>query len=215
VGGAVVHPGSVPKAAVFRLSLYLRELSELQKKGTEMISSSRLANTLGFTAAQVRKDLAYFGQFGHPGVGYHVQELMTDLRRILGTDRTWDVVLIGCGNLGRALVAHKRFRRQGFQIVGALDCAPHKIGRTIGELTIQPMSELAETVARTGSRIALVCVPTDQAQEVTDQAVAAGIRGILNFASASITTPAHVVENSVDLAISLEQLAFQLRSMGC
>lgn len=211
-GEVMAHSGSIPKAAVFRLSLYLRELFVLHKKGIETVSSSKLANFLGLTDAQVRKDLAYFGQFGHPGVGYHVEELIGELKRILGTDRMWDVVLIGCGNLGRALAAYKGFRRQGFQIVAAFDAASGKTGRSIGQLTVQPMSELSETVSRTGSRIAVICVPSGEAQKVADQAVAAGIRGILNFAPVSISTPAHVVESSVDLAIRLEQLSFQLRS---
>jgi len=209
----VAHTGPIPKAAVFRLSLYLRELSELRGEGVETISSSKLGNILDLTDAQVRKDLAYFGQFGYPGVGYRVDELIGELKRILGTDRIWDVVLIGCGNLGRALAAYKGFRRQGFQIVGAFDSDPKKVGRTVGELTVQPMGELPETVARTGSRIAVICVPPDQAQAVADQAAAAGIRGILNFAPTSITTSAHVVQDSVDLAIRLEQLSFRLRSL--
>jgi redox-sensing transcriptional repressor len=207
------HTGPIPKAAVFRLSLYLRELSGLHEKGVDTVSSLKLGNLLGLTDAQVRKDLAYFGQFGYPWLGYHVEELIGELKRILGTDRMWDVVLIGCGNLGRALAAYKGFHRQGFRVVAAFDADPVKAGHSIGELAVRPMSELAPTVARTGSRIAIICVPSDQAQEVADRAVSAGIRGILNFASTSISTPAHVVENSVDLAIRLEQLSFQLRSM--
>lgn len=206
------HSGAIPKAAVFRLSLYLRELSELREKGTETVSSSKLADILGLTDAQVRKDLAYFGQFGYPGVGYRVGELIGELKHILGTDRTWGVVLIGCGNLGRALIAYKGFRSQGFQIMGAFDSDARKVGRSAGELTIQPMSELSDTVARTGTRIAVITVPADQAQRAADQAVAAGIRGILNFAPTSITIPARVVQNAVDLAIRLEQLSFQLHS---
>ena len=208
------HAGAIPKAAVFRLSLYLREASDLQEKGVKTVSSSRMAHLLGFTDAQVRKDLAYFGQFGHPGVGYHVDDLIREIKRIFGTDRMWDVVLIGCGNLGRALAAYTGFRRQGFQIVGIFDASPEKVGTRIGELAVQPMSELAGTVASTGSRIAIISVPPDQAQKVADEAVAAGIRGLLNFAPTSITVPPHVVENSVDLAIRLEQLSFQLRSMS-
>ena len=210
----MAHTGQIPKAAIYRLSLYLRQVAELSEKGTKTISSSKLANLLGLTDAQVRKDLAYFGQFGHPGVGYHVAELIRELKRILGTDRMWDVVLIGCGNLGRALAAYAGFARQGFQIVGVFDSAREKVGGLIGDHAIQPMSELASTVARTGSRIAIMCVPPDQAQKVAEEAVAAGIRGLLNFAPTSITVPAHVVENSVDLAIRLEQLSFQLRTMS-
>jgi len=210
-GDVMTDIGSIPKAAVFRLSLYLRELVKFQKTGVKTLSSAGLAAALGFTDVRVRKDLAYFGQFGYPGVGYKVDELIGELKHILGTDRTWDVVLIGCGNLGSALVAYKGFRTQGFNIVGAFDADAKKAGKALGELTIQPMTKLAETVARTGARIAMISVPADQAQAVADQAAGAGVRGILNFAPTTITTPAHVVENSVDLAIRLEQLTFQLR----
>jgi len=200
-------------AAVFRLSLYLRELTEFQKAGVKTVSSLRLSTGLGLTDVRVRKDLAYFGQFGYPGVGYRVDELITELKRILGTDRVWDVVLIGCGNLGSALAAYKGFRRQGFRIVGVFDIDPKKVGRRVGELTIQPMEELSKTTARTGARVGIISVPADQAQKVADQLVAAGIRGILNFACTALATPANVVENSVNLAIRLEQLTFQLRSL--
>ena len=205
---------AIPKAAVFRLSLYLREATELEAKEVKTISSSRLAALLGFTDAQVRKDLAYFGQFGRPGVGYNVTDLIRELKRILGTDRMWDVVLVGAGNLGRALAAYQGFQRQGFRIVGVFDVSPDKVGARVGELTVQPMTELTGVVARTGSRIAILCVPPGQAQKVADQAVAAGVRGLLNFAPTSIVVPPHVVENSVDLAIRLEQLTFQLHTMS-
>ena len=204
------RPNAIPKATVFRLSLYLRELTELGEKEVKTVSSQKLAKGLGLTDAQVRKDLAYFGQFGYPGVGYHVDELAAELKRILGTNHMWDVVLIGCGNLGTALAAYKGFDRQGFRIVGAFDSSPEKIGRKVGDLTVQSMDELAGTVSRTGSRIAILCVPNASAQTVVDRAAAVGIRGILNFASTSITLPTGVVQNSVDLAIRLEQLTFQL-----
>jgi redox-sensing transcriptional repressor len=190
----------------------LRELIALKEKGVETTSSSRMAQLLGVTDAQVRKDLAYFGQFGHPGVGYPVEKLISQLKRILGTDRLWDVVLIGCGNLGRALAAYKGFRPQGFNIVALFDVAADLIGQHIGEMTVQPMQELAETVARREARIAILCVPADQAQSVADAATSAGIRGILNFAATLISTPEGVVQNSVDLAIRLEQLSFQLNA---
>ena len=138
------QPHSIPKAAVFRLSLYLREATELQQKGVKTVSSSKLAALLGFTDAQVRKDLAYFGQFGHPGVGYHVADRIREIKKILGTDRMWDVVLIGAGNLGRALAAYQGFQRQGFRIVGVFDAAADKAGTRVGELTVQPMSALGE-----------------------------------------------------------------------
>ena len=205
---------SIPKATVGRLSLYLREVTDLAKKGVKTVSSSRLAMRLGFTDAQVRKDLAYFGQFGRPGIGYATGDLVRELKRILGTDRVWDVVLVGAGNLGRALAAYQGFLRQGFRIAGVFDAAPEKVGERVGSLTVQPMGELAATVVRTGSRIAILCVPPDQVQKVADLAVSAGVRAFLNFAGASVSIPPTCVENSVDLSVRLEQLSFQLRQMS-
>ena len=207
------HGGSgTPEATVFRLSLYLRELSELNEKGVKTVSSRRLAEMLRLTDAQVRKDLAYFGQFGVPGTGYRVEDLIGQLKRILGTDRMWNVAIIGCGNLGRALASYRGFRRQGFEIVAAFDADPRKVGSRIGDLAIRPVQEFPFAVVKQGIHIAILCVPSDQAQAVADQAVAAGIRGILNFAPTSLNVPKNVVENSVDLALRLEQLTFELRT---
>ena len=205
--------GSIPKAAILRLSLYLRELSELSRKDQTTISSRKLADMLGLTDAQVRKDLAYFGQFGYPGVGYRVDELMQELRHILGTDRMWEVVVIGCGNLGRALASYGRFREQGFNVVGLFDADPGKVDTQVAELTVQPMSELGRIVGERNVHIAVICVPPEHAQSVADEVVAAGIKGILNFAPTSIDVPPHVVKIGVDLAIRLEQLSFRLREM--
>ena len=190
------------------MSLYLREASELHHKGIKTVSSSKLADLLGLSDAQVRKDFTYFGQFGHRGVGYHVGVLIRELKRILGTDRMWDVVLIGCGNLGRALVSYTGFKRQGFQIVGVFDTAGAKIGTRVGDLTVQPMSDLS--LDGRAHRLAHRdhCVPPRPAQKVADQLVAVGIRGILNFAAVSIVVPSNVVEmSSVDLAVRLENSA--------
>src|ERR1700722_1851189 len=137
---------SVPKAVVSRLSLYLRELQHLVRDGHETTSSSQLGNLLGFSDAQVRKDLAYFGHFGHPGIGYRAPELIAAIRRILGTDRDWPVVIVGTGNLGRALLGYKGFHNQGFRIVAAFDVDSGKIGTSIDGVRIFHLDDLAKVV---------------------------------------------------------------------
>lgn len=202
------RPESVPDPAVKRLSLYLRQLEGFQKKGDRTISSKQLGESLNLTDAQVRKDLAYFGQFGHPGIGYRVEELIAQVRRILGTDKVWNVVLIGAGNLGRALSAYRGFNAKGFRLVAVFDNDAAKVGRKLGPFQIQPLSELQATVQKHGVRLAVMAVPADNAQSVADQLVDAGVRGLLNFAPVSLSVPPNVAMNSVDLAVQLEQLSF-------
>src|SRR5439155_6320983 len=206
----------VPNPAVRRLSLYLRQLESFKKKDRRTISSKQLGESLGLTDAQVRKDFAYFGQFGHPGIGYRVDDLIGQVKRILGTDKIWNVLLVGAGNLGRALLAYRGFEQKGFRMVAVFDADPSKLGKKVGEFAIQPMSELKATVSTQSIRLAIIAVPADNAQEVADQLVAAGVRGLLNFAPVSITVPGEVALNAVDLAVQLEQLSFQvsLSSIG-
>lgn len=200
--------GSVPKAVVSRLSLYLRELQQLSRADQETTSSTQLGKLLGFTDAQVRKDLATFGQFGCPGVGYRCQELTAAIRRILGTTESWPVALLGVGNLGRALLGYRGFVRQGFRLVTAFDKAPSLVGQKIGEIPIYPITDLAKQVTERKIKVVILAVPAIAAQEVADQAVAAGIDGILNFAPITLSLPEHVRSIGVDLAIEMEQLAF-------
>src|SRR5690554_6039755 len=141
-----LRPDMIPPPAVRRLSLYLRQLEEFQRQDRRTISSRQLGETLGVGDAQIRKDLAYFGQFGHPGIGYRVEELIAQLRRILGTDRQWNVLLVGAGNLGRALLAYKGFQNKGFRLVAMFDGDAAMVGRRHGGFTIQAMDQLAETV---------------------------------------------------------------------
>src|SRR6187551_2017843 len=148
------RPELIPNPAVKRLSLYLRQLERLKRKDRRTVSSKQLGESLGLTDAQVRKDLAYFGQFGHPGIGYRVDDLIQQLRRILGTDKTWNVLLVGAGNLGRALTAYKGFQSKGFQLVAVFDNDPAKHGRRIGPFTVQPMGEIAATVQRQNIKLA-------------------------------------------------------------
>lgn len=199
---------NVPMPAVRRLSLYLRQLESLQRRDIRTISSRQLGNSLGFTDAQVRRDLTYFGQFGQPGIGYSVDALIRHLRHILGTDRTWDVLLVGAGNLGRALASYKGFEKKGFRLRAVFDADPAKVGRKCGSLVIRPMSELRRTAQELGIRLAIVTVPADQAQTVADALAAAGIKGILNFAPAAVSVPPDMALEAVDLAVQIEQLSF-------
>ena len=200
--------GPVPKAVVSRLSLYLRELQHLVRDGHQRTSSNQLGRLLGFSDAQVRKDLAYFGHFGHPGIGYRCDDLIKAIRKILGTDRDWPVAMVGTGNLGRALLGYKGFSHQGFRIVAALDIDPHWIGATIEGVHVFHIDRLGEVASGHRIKLGMIAVPAPAAQAVADRLVSAGIEGIVNFAPVTITLPDSVRHVGVDLAIELEQLSF-------
>ena len=197
-----------------RLSLYLRRLEQLVAEGVGTVSSGQLGKDLGLTDAQVRRDLAYLGHWGHPGVGYHPEELIQVIRPILGLDRHWTVVVIGAGNLARALLRYRGFQQQGFRIAALFDADPGKIGQQIESLTIQPMEELDRTVKSTGAQLGIIAVPAEAAQTVANSLVAAGIRGILNFAPAVVRVPDFVSLVAVDLTVQLEQLTFLVQGAG-
>ncbi|MCC6422317.1 MAG: redox-sensing transcriptional repressor Rex [Phycisphaerales bacterium] len=204
------RPESVPNPAVRRLSLYLRQLEAFARKGRRTISSKQLGQSLGLTDAQVRKDLAYFGQFGHPGIGYRVDDLIAQVRRILGTDKIWNVLLVGAGNLGRALMSYKGFDAKGFRLVAVFDSDPSKVGKKQGPFVIESLNDLREVIDRHAIRLAMIAVPADAAQDIADRLVEAGIRGLLNFAPLSLKVPEEVALNAVDLAVQMEQLSFQV-----
>src|SRR5687767_1366255 len=161
--------GSVPKAVVTRLSLYLRELQHLVRDGRETTSSNQLGKLLGFTDAQVRKDLAYFGHFGHPGIGYRCDELISAIRRILGTDRTWTVTMVGVGNLGRALLRYRGFASQGFHVVAAFDRDDRVVGSTIEGIPVYAMEDIGAKVRQLRIQLGMITVPAPEAQRVADQ----------------------------------------------
>ena len=198
----------VPKPVVGRLSLYLREVQHLIRDGRETTNSNELGRLLGVTDAQVHKDLAYFGQFGHPGVGYRCQELVAAIKIIMGTNTSWNVALIGIGNLGRALLRYKGFHEQGFQIVAAFDVDDGVIGTKVEGVDVYHIQHLAKIVMQQSIRLVTIAVPSHAAQTVVDQIVEIGIEGILNFAPVTISVPSQVRVIGVDLAMELEQLAF-------
>ena len=190
--------------------MYLRYLEDLDTQGQQTASSDELAHLCGTTPAQVRKDLSFFGSFGKRGLGYPVHALTAHLREILGLEREWKVVIVGAGKIGAALANYRGFRQRGFRIVGVYDNDPSKIGKPWGEAIIRDMAELALDIQREEAPIAVLAIPSDDAQAVVDRLVGAGIRAILNFAPAQITVPPHVSLKSVNMAMELEGLSFAL-----
>jgi redox-sensing transcriptional repressor len=194
-----------------RLSVYLRCLNTLDAAGVKTISSKALAEQFQLNAAQIRKDLAYFGEFGVRGVGYYVKELKRHLRVILGLDRTVRVAIVGAGNLGLALADYPGFRQEGFAIVALFDTERHKIGRrSKAGVRILAVSEFRKAVARDRIDIAVVAVPAESAQSVVNMAVQTGVRAILNFSPGALKVPPGVKLKHVDLTVSLESLSFFL-----
>jgi redox-sensing transcriptional repressor len=198
----------IPRAAAHRLSLYLRHLDYIRERGETMISSRELGSALGFTAAQVRKDLGYFGQFGFPGIGYKIARLIPQIRHILGSDRMWKVALVGVGKLGGALLQYKGFEKQGYRIAALFDRDPRLVGRAHPQGEVMPMERLKEVIQRERIRLAIVSVPAPEAQKVADQLIAAGIEGIFNFAPTVLSVPEEIAYVSIDLAMQLEQLSY-------
>lgn len=199
---------------VRRLSVYGHTLEELELDGVAVVSSARLARLTGTNPAQVRKDLSYFGNFGKRGSGYRVGDLRERIRRILGIDRRWKVVLVGAGNLGSALFSYKEFERNGFQIVAILDADRRKVGTKWDGIPIQSIEQCEEVVRRSGADLAVLVTPADVAQGVLDRLVAAGIQGVLNFAPVKLEAPEHVELRNVNITIELEGLSFVLRNRG-
>jgi redox-sensing transcriptional repressor len=207
-GGSCGGEPRLSRASVARFSLYLRHLEQLRGSGTRTVSSSQLGEALGITDAQVRKDLLYLGNLGHPGVGYPTDDVITALRRKLGLDREWSAVVAGVGNLARALLRYRGFRQQGFRIVALFDADPNKVGQRVDDLEVYAPEQMPAVVAATGAELGILTVPAEAAQAVADALVAAGIRGVLNFAPVMLRLPPHVSLVAVDLTVQLEQLAF-------
>ena len=200
-----------PEPSVGRLSLYVRELGRLGAQEVGFIASRQLAQQLGLTDAQVRRDLSYFGQFGTSGRGYDVQRLHGRLTTILGVaGRTWHVALAGVGNLGSALLAYRGFRERGFLFKVAVDTDARIVGRSIQGLVVAPSDRLPELVRAHEIQIGVLAVPVEAAKAVCTQFVDSGVRAIVNFAPVHLDVPPSVWLRVVDLAIELETLAFHL-----
>lgn len=204
---------NIPDPSVRRLSAYLRQLERLAGEGASHVSSRQLAGFIKAGDAQVRRDLALFGQFGRRGVGYEVADLVNVLRTILGTrQRQWPVVVIGAGEIGHALLTHRGFEERGFDLVAAFDIDGKKIGRKIGGVEILPMEDLKIVVERLGVRLAVLAVPAEAADETAKLLCDVGIEGLLNFATTGLNVPEDVFVSEVDITAHLEQLSFRLTS---
>ncbi len=201
----------ISKPTSRRMSLYLRVLHSLLDQGKAAISSKELGDQTGVKDAQVRKDLACFGSLGRPGVGYRIRDLHDQLRQLLGMDQTWKTVLVGAGNIGRALLAYPRFRNEGFDFVAAFDHDKKEVGKRIAGLCVQSMGELKKTVKKKNVQMGLIAVPPDAAVAVAQSLIDAGILGILNFAPIRLDLPKGIAVVNVDFTDALEQLAFEIR----
>jgi len=195
-----------------RLSLYLRQLEIMLKEGRQRVSSSQLGEAIGVKDAQVRKDLATLGNLGQPGIGYDTADLTAAIRRMLGIDRDWRVALVGVGNLARALLGYRGFLERRFHVVALFDVATEKVGQPLNGIEVSPMSRMAEVLAETRAELGVLAVPVEAAQDVANRLVAAGIRGLLNFAPTVLRLPAHVRLVTVDLTVQLEQLAYLVQT---
>lgn len=207
-GGALSR--KISETTVRRLSLYLRILEEVERGGTDTISSEELAERAGTTAAQVRKDLSLFGSFGKRGLGYAVAQLAEGLREILGLDRGWRVALVGAGRIGSALFEYPGFRRRGFEIVAVLDADPDKLGTEWAGIPVRDTAELERVLRTEKIDIVILAVPAEAVPEVLNRVVAAGVKGILNFAPMQLRVPADVAVQDVNMVMELEALSFAL-----
>jgi redox-sensing transcriptional repressor len=203
--------GQVSELTTNRLSVYLRCLNALDDAGVQTISSQALAEQFHLNAAQIRKDLAYFGEFGVRGVGYYVRDLKRHLRKILGLDKKLRVAIIGAGNLGLALADYPGFKQEGFEIAALFDTISAKVGeQSRSGVPIYDIRDLKRTVKRDGISIAVLAVPAAAAPQVVELVVGAGIKAVLNFSPGTLQVPPGVKLKSVDLTVSLESLSFFL-----
>ena len=201
----------IPEPTTERLALYSRPLESLLKDGTVLVSSEKVAELCGVSPAQVRKDLAYFGEFGVRGVGYDVRDLLKEIRKILATDREWTLCIVGMGNLGSALVENENFRKRGYRFMAAFDSDPKKIGRKLPcGLTIESPNKIGEVVRAHHIEIGVITTPRTAAQRVADLLVDAGIKAILNFAPIQVRSQGSCPVENVDFSVKLESLAYQL-----
>lgn len=202
----------IPDIVIGRLPIYLRELSRMARDGDRLTTSSHeLAERLGISSAQIRKDLSHFGEFGKQGTGYHIQYLLERLNEILKLTQEWPVALVGVGFLGHALASYRGFESRGFHIAWLFDNDPAVIGERFGELVVQDVSELEVTVRAHGAQIAILAVPAAVAQETVDRLVSAGIKAVLSYAPISLTAPSGVHISYSDPVVQLQQMTYYLQ----
>ncbi len=200
----------IPDIIIGRLPVYLRALQRMADSGLKTTSSQELGEHVGISAAQIRKDISQFGEFGKQGTGYSIQFLLDKLREILKVDRIWDIALVGAGDIGHALVNYQGFKDRGFHIVMIFDNDKGKIGHKIGNFTVEDADKMIEKVKAASVKIAMLTVPASEAQNVTDKLVQAGVKAILNYAPINLNTPTHVKVQYIDPATHLQRMTYYL-----
>jgi redox-sensing transcriptional repressor len=200
----------VPNIVVGRLPLYLRTLQLMSQEGRRVTSSQELGEKLGISAAQIRKDLSQFGEFGKQGTGYNIDYLTDQLRKILCVNKVWDVAVVGIGDVGHALARYQGFSNRGFRVVLLFDNDPQKIGTEVGGFVIQDISGMVSRIKGSGVQVAMLSVPVDYAQQVTNQLVEAGVKAILNYAPINISVPPEVHVQYIDPVLHLQRMTYYL-----
>jgi redox-sensing transcriptional repressor len=205
-------PSSIPDIVIGRLPIYLRALTRLAEEGREVTSSHELGQLLGISSAQIRKDLSHFGGFGKQGTGYHIDYLIEQLRQVLKVNREWEVALVGAGDLGSAVAHYKGFQDRGFKIVAVFDASPEKVGKKLGNYTIQSMDDAARIIRERGIKMAMIAIPAQHAQQVADMLIEAGVRAILNYAPISLNVPDDVRVQYIDPVVHMQRMTYYLNS---
>jgi redox-sensing transcriptional repressor len=205
-----MNADKIPDIIIGRLPIYLRALQRMSERGMKTTSSQELGDYVGISAAQIRKDISQFGEFGKQGTGYSIPFLIDKLREILKVNRMWDVVVVGVGDMGHALARYAGFVNRGFRVAMIFDVDPTKVGQRVGEFTIEDASKLVDRVRAAKIRLAMVTVPAASAQEVADKLVQAGIKAILNYAPTVINVPNHVHVQHIDPSTHLQRMTYYL-----
>ncbi|MFN2185627.1 MAG: redox-sensing transcriptional repressor Rex [Anaerolineae bacterium] len=200
----------VPDIVIGRLPIYLRALTHLLEEGQQVTSSKEMAERLGISSAQIRKDLSHFGEFGKQGMGYNIAHLRDQIRRILQVDRIWSVAVVGAGDLGHAIVQYGGFEGRGFRVACVFDNNPEKIGRRLGKFEICDVAEMPERLKEMGIAVAIVAVPASAAQAVVDALVEGGVEAILNYAPITVTAPPDVRMQYIDPVTHLQRMTYYL-----
>ncbi|MBC8335890.1 MAG: redox-sensing transcriptional repressor Rex [Anaerolineales bacterium] len=200
----------IPDIIIGRLPLYLRALNRMAANGSAISSSKELGEWVGISAAQIRKDISQFGEFGKQGTGYNIEFLSRKIREILNIDRIWDVAIIGMGDIGHGLTEYQGFRNRGFQVTLVFDNSPEKIGTKIGDLAVQDTADMVDTINKTDVKIAMIAVPADHAQTVADELLKTGVKAILNYAPIRINVPDNIRVQYIDPATHLQWMTYYL-----
>lgn len=200
----------IPDIVVGRLPIYLRALQRMLAENRHVTSSQELGERLGISAAQIRKDLSQFGEFGKQGTGYSIDFLADQLRQILKVDRVWDIAVVGAGDIGSAVARYQGFANRGLRVTMIFDNDPDKIGIQVGSFTVKDIANLGSTIGKAGIKVAMIATPNEVAQEVADQLISAGVKAILNYAPINLTVPENVHVQHIDPVIHLQRMTYYL-----